>query len=230
MSPSCCPPASRDDALPLFSGVRVKAMGDVLRLVTTDRYRLAVAELPWRPAGELDVLIPATFAAEIARQAAGVAELALHADTNRAAVTWPDATIGTALLATPFPDENRYLGTTGDARLVVDADELLGAVRRVGLYADGRGAIGVELADGEVRVRGTGADVGEADEAVKATVTGQLRQTYRVRYLVDALRTFAGQRIAVDIKDGLRSTVLTSAEPDPDGLDLHYVVMPILPG
>jgi DNA polymerase III subunit beta len=222
--------ASKDDALPLFSGVRMRGIGTTLRLVATDRYRLAVAELPWRSAasGELDVLIPATFAAEIARQAAGVPELTLHADPNRAAVTWTDTSIGTALLATPFPDETRYLGTTGDARLEVAADELLAAVRRVGLYADGRGAITLELADGEVRVRGGGADLGEADESVKATVAGHLGQTYRARYLVDALRVFAGQTVAIDIKTGLRSTVLRPT--DPDALDLHYVVMPILPG
>jgi DNA polymerase III subunit beta len=106
---------------------------------------------------------------------------------------------------------------------------LLGAVRRVGLYVDGRGAVALELADGEVRVRGGGVDLGEAEESVKGTVDGQLRQTYRVRYLVDALRTFAGQRITVEIKTGMKSTVLTAAEPDVDGLDLHYVVMPLLP-
>jgi DNA polymerase-3 subunit beta len=222
--------ASRDDALPMFSGVRVRSTGDTLRLVATDRYRLAVAELPWRPmVPDLDVLIPGQLAAEIARQAAGASELALHADADRAAVAWPDAELGTALLATPFPDEHRHLGTSGDATLEVDADTLLGAVRRVGLYADGRGAVGLDLGEGEVRVRAGGDDLGEADESVKATVTGQVTQHYRVRYLVDALRVFAGQRIAVEIKTGLRSTVLTAAEPDRDGLVLHYVVMPILP-
>ena len=44
--------ASRDDALPLFTGVRIRANGDVLRLVATDRYRLALAELPWQGVGE----------------------------------------------------------------------------------------------------------------------------------------------------------------------------------
>jgi DNA polymerase-3 subunit beta len=222
--------ASRDDALPLFTGVRVRSVGAALRLVATDRYRLAVAELPWTATTEPDVLIPAALLTEITRQAAGAAELTLHADPHRAAVSWADAVVGTALLATPFPDENRHLGTSGDARLAVDADELLGAVRRVGRYADGRGAITVELTDGEVRVHGGGADLGEADESVKATVIGRLTQHYRVRYLTDALRAFAGRRINIELKTGLRSTVLTAAEPDPDGLDLHYVVMPILPG
>lgn len=222
--------ASRDDALPLFSGVHIRSTGDTLRLIGTDRYRLAIAELPWQASTDaLDVLIPGVLATEIARQAAGTAELALHASHDRAAVAWGDSVVGTSLLATPFPDESRYLGTTGDASLELDADSLLGAVRRVGLYADGRGAVGLDLADGEVRVRGASTETGEADESVKAAVTGRLTQTYRARYLVDALRTFAGRRITVDIKAGLKSTVITATEPDPDGLVLHYVVAPILP-
>jgi DNA polymerase-3 subunit beta len=221
--------ASKDDALPLFSGVRVRSIGDSLRLVATDRYRLAVAELPWQAVTDLDVLIPGTLATEIARQAAGTTELALHAGPDRAVVLWPDAELGTALLATPFPDEHRHLGTTGDARLTLTADALLAAVRRVGLYADGRGAVALDLGDGEVRVRAGGADLGEADESVKATVTGRLTQHYRVRYLVDALRVFGDRAVHLDIKAGLKSTVLTAAEPDDDGLALSYVVMPILP-
>lgn len=220
--------ASKDDALPLFSGVRVRSHDTTLRLVATDRYRLAIAVLRWQPTTDLDVLIPATFATELARQAAGVPALTLHADPNRAAVTWPDAAIGTSLLATPFPDENRYLGTTGDAGVETDADALLGAVHRVGLYADGRGAIELDLADGEVRVRSRDNERGEADESVKATVHGQLAQTYRARYLVDALRTFANRRVTIAIKTGMRSTVLRPAEPD--DVDIHYVVMPILRG
>lgn len=220
--------ASRDDALPVFTGVRVRALDGVLRLIATDRFRLAVAEVPWS-GGELDVLIPAALATEISRQAAGSAELALHADHDRAAVSWPGGEIGTALLAAPFPDERRYLGTTPDATAVLDADELLGAVRRVGLYADGRGAVGVSLADGEVRVRGVGGELGEAEESVKAGVTGRLDQTYRSAYLVDALRVFAGRSVSVELKDGLRSTVFTAAEPEPDGVSVHYVVMPLLP-
>ncbi|HEX3787569.1 MAG TPA: DNA polymerase III subunit beta [Pseudonocardiaceae bacterium] len=224
--------ASKDDALPLFTGVRLRAEGDTLRLVATDRYRLAIAELPWRPepaAAPLDVLVPATLVTELARQAAGADRLTLHADTDRFALAWGDSVIGTALLAAPFPNEDRYLHTRGDASVEVATDALAAAVRRVALYADGRGAIGLELGDGEVRVRGGSPELGDADESVKATVVGRLSQTYRVRYLQDALRVFGDRPIRVWLREGLKTTVFTEAEPDPDGVALRYLVMPILP-
>lgn len=217
--------ASKDEALPLFGGVRIRSAGPDLRLIATDRYRLAIATLPWH-GGDIDVLVPATLATEIARQAAGTPQLALHADPSQAVFTWSGTSIGTALLATPFPDEHKYLDTTGDATLELSAAELLAAVRRVGLYADGRGALALDLGDGEIRVRAEGMDLGEADESVKADVHGRLTQHYRTRYLIDALRAFPGM-VRIDIRAGMKSTVLTARDDD---VSLHYVVMPIVPG
>jgi len=222
--------ASRDDALPLFTGVRVRAFGSTLRLVATDRYRLAIAELSYSPAegaGEYDVLVPASLAAEISRQAAGAAELVLHADHDRVSFGWAGSEIGSALLAAPFPDEDRYLRTDADATAEVRAGRLSAAVRRAGLYADGRGAITVELAEGEIRVRGGSPELGEAEETIKAEVTGRLTQTYRARYLLDALKPFGDEPVRVSVRDGLRSTVFTWTEPT--DFELRYLVMPILP-
>ena len=219
--------ASKDDALPLFTGVRIRAHGDALRLVATDRYRLALAELPWHAVGEIDVLVPAGLVTEVVRQASNATEIALHADTDRVAFAWADHVVSTAVLATPFPDENRYLGRPGDATVVLSPAELAAAVHRVGLYADGRGAVGIDLDDGEVRVRSTSSDVGEAEESVKASVTGRLTQTYRTRYLLDALRAFTGGEVRLDIQAGLKSTVFSTESTD--GTMLRYLVMPILP-
>ncbi|HEY2693966.1 MAG TPA: DNA polymerase III subunit beta [Pseudonocardiaceae bacterium] len=219
--------ASKDGALPLFTGVRLRANGDALRLVATDRYRLALAELPWEGVGTFDVLVPAGLATEIVRQAAGTAELALHADVDRVAFAWADRVISTALLATPFPDEDRYLGRPGDASVVLSPADFAAAVHRVGLYAGGRGAVTVELGDGEVRVRTDSSELGEAEESVKATVTGRLTQTYRSRYLLDALHAFGGDEVRLDIQSGMKSTVFSTDSAD--GTMLRYLVMPILP-
>jgi DNA polymerase-3 subunit beta len=62
--------AGRDDTLPMLTGVRLEIEGEQLRLAATDRYRLAVRELLWKPeqAGlNAAVLIPARTLAESAK-------------------------------------------------------------------------------------------------------------------------------------------------------------------
>lgn len=53
--------AGRDDTLPTLTGVRVEIEGDTITLAATDRYRLAVREIRWKPASSaisLATLIP----------------------------------------------------------------------------------------------------------------------------------------------------------------------------
>lgn len=223
--------ASRDEALPLFTGVHVRGEGDRLVLVSTDRYRMAVARLPWRPAVErLDVLLPAALLTEVARQAAGVGRVTLHADGDRAALAWDGTTVSTALLAAPFPDESRHLARAGGSTVELDADALAGAVRRVSLYVAPRGVLSLELGDAEVRVRGADHQGGEAEEVVKADVRGdRAHPSYQARYLADALRPFAGGRVRLDVR--ARRTVFARAENAPREVGLQYVLaQTITPG
>ena len=66
--------AGRDDTLPVLTGIRLEIDGSTLTLAATDRYRLAVRELPWEPgqsAGEAVALVPARTLADTAKALAG---------------------------------------------------------------------------------------------------------------------------------------------------------------
>ncbi len=64
------PAASRDDTLPLLTGVNLEVQGETMTLAATDRYRLAVRDLAWSPARP-DVsgsyLVPARTLGDAAR-------------------------------------------------------------------------------------------------------------------------------------------------------------------
>ena len=119
--------AGRDDTLPALTGVRIEIEGDILTLISTDRYRLAVRELRWTPARpnlSAAVLVPARALAETARSLTSGAEVsiafnpqylldglsAIDSDTVRMSFTEP----GKPALITgkPAPDgqpDYRYL-------------------------------------------------------------------------------------------------------------------------
>ena len=82
------PAASRDDTLPVITGVNVEINGEVITLVATDRYRLAIRELGWNPArpdARSTLLVPAKTLADAARMAApGVPVRIMTRGTDRA--------------------------------------------------------------------------------------------------------------------------------------------------
>jgi DNA polymerase-3 subunit beta len=64
------PSASRDDTLPMLTGVCLEADGTVLTLAATDRYRMAVGRIGWNPvdpAARFSALVPARTLADVSR-------------------------------------------------------------------------------------------------------------------------------------------------------------------
>jgi DNA polymerase III subunit beta len=81
------PAASRDDTLPMLTAVCLEIDADTLTLAATDRYRLAVREVPWVPAApglRAAALVPARTLADVARTMAPGAEVTVAFSTGQA--------------------------------------------------------------------------------------------------------------------------------------------------
>lgn len=218
--------AAKDDPLPVFTGVRVQSDGERLVLTGSDRYRMAVARLPLRSPGRLDVLVPATLLTEAARQARGA--VGLHAEAGRFALSWDGGLVGTAVLDAGFLSEDAIPSGAVDTTVSLPADALAAAVRRVGVYAEDRRVLTLEVRDAEVRLASARQDTGEAEETLKADVLGgRTSPSFQARYLLDALSAFADERVVLSIQPGLRACLLRSAEPR--DVELTYYLMPMLP-
>ncbi|UMP03276.1 DNA polymerase III subunit beta [Amycolatopsis sp. EV170708-02-1] len=219
--------AAKDDALPMFTGVRVQSFSRELRLTASDRYRMAVATLPLRSEGEpIDALVPAGLLAETAKQARGT--VGLHGDGTRFGLSWAGVAVTTAVLDAGFLSEKLIESSTVDTTVEVAADALAAAVRRVGVYADDRRVLTLEVGDSHLRLASAKQNTGEAEETLKAEVSGgRTSPSFQARYLLDALQGFAGERVRLDIQPGMRACVIRAVEPGE--VELTYYVMPMLP-
>lgn len=226
--------ASREDALPMFTGLRAWTDHDRLVMVASDRYRMAMGTLPWQPApngAPVDLLAPAAVLIDVAKQMGQADSVTLHADADRIGLTWGTDSLSTALLAAPFPDQRarELLKPAASCTVDVYADSLAAAVRRASPYGGPHGTVTLAAADAELRVQGKDPQTGESEEALKATVSGDHSvKIYQARYLTDALRPFTGRTVRMHIQDGRRATLFT-AEPDATEAELTYLVVPMQP-
>jgi DNA polymerase-3 subunit beta len=207
------PAASRDDTLPVITGVNVEIDGDIVKLVATDRYRLAVRELGWNPAqpgSRSTLLVPAKTLADAARmmtpgttvrvmmggdQGAGGAWTAdaKSEDSLRAA----DTMIGfesrgrrltTRLIAGEYIKySSRFpeeFGSCGDMPAVPLAE----AVKRVALVAERGSSVRLSFGKGKVTIEAGTEGQARARETVPADFSG--RETaiaFSPHYLLDGL-------------------------------------------
>ena len=207
------PAASRDDTLPVITGVNLEVEGDMIRLVATDRYRLAIRELEWNPArpdfrGTL--LVPARTLADAARmmmpgtpvrimmrgeRSAGGAWStdANSADSLRAAGAMVGFESGGRRLTTRLigGEYIKYMsrfpegfGSSGE----MPAIPLAEAVKRVALVAERGSSVRLSFGHGKVTIEAGTEGQARARETVTADFSGEETAiAFSPHYLMDGL-------------------------------------------
>lgn len=160
-----------DPAFPVLAGVLLDVGPDVLTVVATDRYRLAVSSAPVRALGgpAVAAVVPAAFADALA--GARVGDVELHVDGTAVTARVGAATLDGRLLDASFPDYRRLRPTGGVHAVPVDAGRLRAAVAAAGTRRVRRPQDGVDVEVTVLSVDPTGRlVVGTADDGIGVDV------------------------------------------------------------
>jgi DNA polymerase III subunit beta len=211
------PAASRDDTLPVITGVNVEIDGDVIKLVATDRYRLAVRELGWNPAqprSRSTLLVPAKTLADAARMMTpGVTVRVMMGGEQHAGGAWTadgnsgepkaeslraaDAMIGfesagrrltTRLIAGEYIKYMSRFPEAFGSRGDMPAVPLAEAVKRVALVAERGSSVRLSFGNGKVTIEAGTEGQARARETVPADFSGnETAIAFSPHYLMDGL-------------------------------------------
>jgi DNA polymerase-3 subunit beta len=226
------PAASRDDTLPMLTAVSLELAGETITLAATDRYRLAVRDLAWEPAGEHGphaVLVPARTLADAARMmhpGAPVRVMLRDGEGDDGG----DAMIGfeagerrltTRLLAGEFVKyRSRF---AGEFSCVADlpAEAFTEALRRVSLVAERGTPVQLSFGPGKVTVIAATQGQARGRESVPAQFSGDEPViAFSPHYLLDGvIAATAGPAGAAHAPETTAEGEATGAgEAGPDGV------------
>ncbi len=223
--------ASTDDARPLLTGVLMTAQDEVVRLVATDSYRLALRDLrdtkaiPDAP----EVLVPARALAELQRLPGlgdeGSGGIEVTAGTHDITFRVGTVEIRTRLLDGSYPDYRQLIPHEYPNRLHVGKESLLGALRRVRLLVrDNTTPVRLSMRQGGVDLSVVSQEVGEASETVDGDFTGEdLVIAFNPSYLIDGVEAVADDEVIIETADPSRPATVRAAERD----DYRYLLMPV---
>jgi DNA polymerase-3 subunit beta len=198
------PAASRDDTLPVITGVNVEIDGGTITLVATDRYRLAIRELDWnpaRPGAGSTLLVPAKTLADAARMMApGVPVRVMTRGTDEgsgSAAARAEAMIGfesggrrltTRLIAGEYIKYSSKFPADFGSYADMPAAPLAEAVRRVALVAERGSSVRLSFEPGKVTIEAGTKGQARARESVAADFKGEESAiAFSPQYLLDGL-------------------------------------------
>jgi DNA polymerase III subunit beta len=217
--------ASRDEARPILTGVLLEISREGLTMVATDSYRLSMRELAATSEGEAKALVPERALTEVGRAAGGdeKGEAELLVDQSQVAFRTGSLTLTSRLIEGEFPNYRQLLPEGYESRLTVSRQQLLDAVRRVGLLARESSPVKMEFNALGVRLSSSSADLGESVEVVEAQYEGEdVTAAFNPNYLSDGLAGASGERVQLEVRDGLKPALIRG-----EGEGFVYLVMPV---
>jgi DNA polymerase-3 subunit beta len=235
--------AGRDDTLPVLTGVRIEIEGDQLTLAATDRYRLAVRTLPWKPGTpglSATALVPARTLAETAKALTGGPEVLLALSTGGSG----EGMIGfegggrrttSRLLEGEFPKYRSLLPNESSAFAEVSTAPLVEAVKRVALVAARNAPVRLSFSADGVVLEAGGQDDAQASERLEcgwqSSELGEMSIAFNPQYLLDGLGAVDSDATTLSFTGPTRPAVLTGkrhSDTEPTSTaDYRYLLMPV---
>ncbi|WP_424448313.1 DNA polymerase III subunit beta [Microbacterium arborescens] len=189
--------ASRDDVTPVLTGVQLEVTGTQLSLVATDRYRVALRDIPFDSGIAADentttALVPARTLTEVGKTFAHSGDITVSfsgsGDREIIAFTAGNKTVTSLLIKGNFPPVRRLFPEATEHHAVVNTGELIEAVRRVALVLDRSAPLRFTFGPEGVSMDASGTEQARATESVDATLTGEeVVIGLNPQYLLEAL-------------------------------------------
>ncbi len=219
--------ASRDETRPVLTGVFIQLSADSVRMVATDSYRLSVKETAVESSVSetLQAIVPARTLLELSRIAGTASEPSLTIVPSENQILFQVAGISlvSRLIDGQFPNYRQLIPETFDYEVAVDHDELLEAVRRIGLLAQKNAPLRLHFAHNTLTVSAESQDVGKAREVMPIQYSGEeLEIGFNPEFLEAGVAAIRDSPVYLRFISPLRPGLVKGA-----GDDFLYLVMPI---
>ncbi|MFJ9706861.1 MerR family transcriptional regulator [Streptomyces sp. NPDC101234] len=208
--------ASTDPELPMLGGVLFDIEGESLRVVATDRYRMAFARagVAGHDGGRVQVIVPSPLADAMRALLDGEGPVRLSLDGGRVSLEAGDRQVAGQCLDHDFPDYRRLLPRVGGRRAVVEVAAFRRSLDTGPVRSGEVGAPDLSV----LRVAGGGAVTlcADADEDPNRIAVNR-------EFLLAALAAGARDRLILEL--GAPTTPIAIRRPDDE--DAFSLLMPV---
>ncbi len=220
--------ASKNESQPEISGVFMQQTGETVKLVATDRYRLAEKSIvAKREKNEQQVIFPHRAVVEAVRLLSSLegnpAEINLG--ENQAVIKIGETQIITRLIDGQYPDYKQIIPQQFNTTINLVRQELVNALKTSGIFSHSTGSVTFNFKPKQnLVVSSSSNDLGESRVELSSHTEGESGSIIlNYRYILDALNNMTGENVVMKIVNDEAPVILT----EQTGQDYTYLIMPI---
>lgn len=223
---------SRDESRAILTGVLVSYEENVLRMVATDSYRLALTEQVLDESAEaedIDAVISGTFLNDIASISGVTGDLTIGVAENQIIVSCENTIFINRRIEGTYPNYKQLLPESYNTRVTFNLDELSASVKRASILSSSTAVsapMNFDLSSGGqiAQITVNSPDVGSVQESLPCKVEGDETEiTFNSSYVIDGLSVIKGEEVLFDVQSSLKPGVFRAVEPE----NYLYLIMPV---
>lgn len=224
--------AATDKTRAILTGILLSIENNTIKLVSTDSYRLAIAEAHSETSsleGSLEVIVPAaSFTEALSIAGSGVEDFKLSLSENQLMFTIGETVYITRRIEGNFPNYKQLLPKDKATSIEIPLGDLTNALRRVAVMAQKTTPVrfAVSAEDNLVTLMSRSPDQGGAQEEVVAEVEGEdMEIAFNHHYVLDGLsmKADADEKVMIELQSALKPGIFRMF----GSVDYLYLVMPV---
>ena len=219
---------SRDETRVILTGVLIELEGTTLRMVATDSFRLAVAEveLPGYTGEDINVVVSGDFLKELIALPKSEEAIHLGFTDNQIVASYQNTVLVNRRIAGTFPDYKRLLEGSFVTEVYADKEELYTALGRVAVVADNGSSVRltIDLDAPLIQASSVSQDKGSAQQSLSCEGTGEnMELGYNFKFLQEGLSVIPTEKVKLCIQSPEKPGVFYAV----DGDSFLYLLMPM---
>lgn len=228
--------ASNDDTLPMLVSICLEITGDTITLMATDRYRLAVKTINWKPQNpdiSQRILVRASRLTDIAKAlgSAGPVQIALNDENAPTLIGFAAAGRQNTvqLIDGDYPQVLSLFPESVEGYAVLERSDLSEAIKRARLVVERNSAVRLAFTEGELVLDAGQGDAAQASEALAAHVNGKdITMAFNPTFLQDGIGVMSEDFVRLSYTQESKPAVLTQENKDSEiDESFRLLLMPI---
>jgi len=222
---------STDETRPALNGVLWSTKGDAMNMVATDGHRLAKYSVENKKLKGIseDIIIPPKVLNIIPKFISeSNGEIGVIFGENNIIFNLDDVILTSRLIEGPYPNYEQVIPSENDKKILIDKENLMGAVRRVSILSNSlTHQVKFGVKNNTLTISTTNADVGgEGKESIPCDYSGDVIELgYNANYISDVLGKIDGDEVIFELSNAVSAGLIYSPEIPKD--DFLCLIMPL---
>jgi DNA polymerase-3 subunit beta len=222
---------SQDALRPAMMGVYFQMSEDDTRVVATDGHRLVRLDLPDLTAGEeVNFIVPEEATKHVGRIVEDDEVCTIRVDEGHVAFDFKNARVLARLIDETYPNYEAVIPDENDRTLTVNREDMLNAVKRVGLYSSSMtNQIRLDITSDTVTISAEDVErSSEAEETIRCDYDSEEMEIgFNSEYLTEVLSNVTSDEVIFELSSPNRAGIVLPQE-QAEGEDILMLIMPVM--